>query len=78
MPYIQAELTADDVLDLMNDDPTFARDMWETLAERLNMGPTADSFSDLVSEMEPGRARWIIGQFTNTFAVAEARHLASS
>jgi len=76
MAFIQTEIEAEIVADAMNEDGAFALDMWETMAERLNMGLMADNLGDLISGMEnKARAKWLIAQFRATFDTIESLHL---
>lgn len=55
MAFIQTEIKAEDVLDAMNEDGGFALELWEGLAERLNMGLLEDQLSDLLQSAGPQR-----------------------
>ena len=76
MAFTPVEITPEMVLDAMAKDGTFNAEMWEELAERLNMGRTADDFADMVASMEnKSRAAWIIKQFEESFRRVKSLHL---
>ena len=73
--FMSVEVTAEMFADLMAEDPNFAFQVWETLAERLNMGAMADDLGDLLAGCtNPAQARWIIAQFKDVFARIEGVH----
>jgi hypothetical protein len=73
--FMSVEVTAEMFADLMAEDPNFAFQVWETLAERLNMGAMADDLGDLLAGCtNPAQARWIIAQFNEVFARIESVH----
>lgn len=52
MAFVQVELNAEMIVDAMAEEGPFALEMWEMLAERLNMGALADDFSDMLYAIE--------------------------
>ena len=52
MAYIQTEITAEAVIDAMNDDCGFALEMWREIAEGLNKGMLLDNACDLMRQID--------------------------
>ena len=48
MTYIQTEITAEAVIEAMNEDTGFALEMWREIAEGLNKGMLLDNACDLL------------------------------
>ena len=57
MPYINADITADDVVDLMNEDGNFMKDMFQVIAQRAEMGLLSDNLGDIAGQMKRGEAQ---------------------
>lgn len=75
MASLNVEIEADKVADLMMEDSVFAFELWDTLAERLNMGAMADDLSDLLSTgHNKAHAKWILDQFVQTFDTIKRLH----
>jgi hypothetical protein len=63
MAHISAEISAEDVLDLMNENGEFMKDMLVGMAERINMGMLRDNASDLASNMSPEKVKFLAAHF---------------
>ncbi len=48
MAYIQSEISAETIIDAMNDDASFALEMWRQIADGLNKGMLLDNACDLL------------------------------
>lgn len=74
--FIQVEISAEEVMTAMNDDPGFALSMWESMAEHLHMGLMTDNLCDLVSTADrKERFKAIFNQFRASFDLAEDLHM---
>jgi len=74
MGIVQADISAEDVINAMDEDGQFAYEMWLTLAERLHMGLLQDQLADLLQSAGAERATPIIRQFKDTFSLIEDLH----
>lgn len=66
--FINAEITAEDITNAMNEDCEFAKEVWCELAEKLNMGLLKDNACDVLCET-PNLAQNIAREF-DAFAKA--------
>lgn len=57
MASIQCEITAEDVIELMNEDDHFAYEMWKEIAEVFDAGLLADNFIDMIGVLKHGDER---------------------
>lgn len=65
MPFIEAEITAEDVADAMNAEGVFLVEMLRTIAERVDMGMLRDNVSDVAGQMSKSDATYIHSQFAS-------------
>ena len=54
MAFIQTEITAEAVIEAMNEDSSFAHDMWLEIAQGLHQGLLLDNTLDLLRVMDIG------------------------
>lgn len=57
MASIQCEITAEDVIDLMNEDDHFAYEMWKEIATVFDAGLLSDNFIDMIGALKHGGER---------------------
>jgi hypothetical protein len=60
---MSVEVSGEMVADLMSDDPNFALEIWQTLAEHIQAGAMRDDAADLCSGLEAGHATFLANTF---------------
>lgn len=80
MASIQSEITAEDVIDLMNEDEHFAYEMWKEIALAFEAGLLADNFTDMIGALRHGgersemEARYILTMMTDVAQLTRSLH----
>lgn len=61
--FISVEISGEEIANAMAEDGVFALEVWETLAERIDMGAMRDDAWDIASKCTRARAKYLSNQF---------------
>ena len=73
MAYINAEITADDIADLMNEDGEFMKDLFQVIVQRSEMGLLRDNLGDIAMNMGLGEADHLAKGLADLSGVVRSR-----
>lgn len=74
MAFISTEVSADAVLDAMNDDANFCLEVWQGISERAQMGMLRDNLSDLAMSMTKESAQSISASLRDLANAVDSGH----